>query len=117
MSPWIAFAVAAGMCLALLAWSQWLFTSGRKLKPLNRLRECSLPMAVFGSSLSENDEHLVEALNENAERPIAVSMLPGDQAELLAKQSDVYGRLKTEKLYFFNARTHPLGDASLLVSP
>jgi ABC-2 type transport system permease protein len=31
--PWIAFAVVAGMCLALLAWSQWLFTSGRKLKP------------------------------------------------------------------------------------
>ena len=33
VSPWIAFAVVAGMCLALLAWSQWLFTSGRKLKP------------------------------------------------------------------------------------
>jgi ABC-2 type transport system permease protein len=31
--PWIAFAVVAAMCLALLAWSQWLFTSGRKLKP------------------------------------------------------------------------------------
>jgi ABC-2 type transport system permease protein len=33
VSPWIAFAVVAAMCLALLAWSQWLFTSGRKLKP------------------------------------------------------------------------------------
>ncbi|HEX6586206.1 MAG TPA: ABC transporter permease [Solirubrobacterales bacterium] len=33
VSPLIAFAVVAGMCLALLAWSQWLFTSGRKLKP------------------------------------------------------------------------------------
>jgi hypothetical protein len=33
VSPWIAFAVVAGMCLALLAWSQWLCTSGRKLKP------------------------------------------------------------------------------------
>jgi ABC-2 type transport system permease protein len=31
--PGIAFAVVAAMCLALLAWSQWLFTSGRKLKP------------------------------------------------------------------------------------
>ena len=29
----IAFGVVAGMCLALLAWSQYLFTSGRKLKP------------------------------------------------------------------------------------
>jgi ABC-2 type transport system permease protein len=33
VSPWIAFAVVAAMCLVLLAWSQWLFTSGRKLKP------------------------------------------------------------------------------------
>ena len=33
VSPWIAFSVVAAMCLALLAWSQWLFTSGRKLKP------------------------------------------------------------------------------------
>jgi hypothetical protein len=33
VSPWIAFRVVAGMWLALLAWSQWLFTSGRKLKP------------------------------------------------------------------------------------
>src|SRR5262245_59971423 len=33
VTPWIAFAVVAGMCLALLAWSQYLFTSGRKLKP------------------------------------------------------------------------------------
>src|SRR4029450_13143140 len=37
VSPWIAFAVVAAMCLALLAWSQWLFTSGRKLKPEGRL--------------------------------------------------------------------------------
>ena len=33
VSPWISFGVVAAMCLALLAWSQWLFTSGRKLKP------------------------------------------------------------------------------------
>jgi ABC-2 type transport system permease protein len=33
VSPWISFSVVAAMCLVLLAWSQWLFTSGRKLKP------------------------------------------------------------------------------------
>jgi ABC-2 type transport system permease protein len=33
VSPWIAFAVVATMTLALLAWSQYLFSSGRKLKP------------------------------------------------------------------------------------
>ena len=33
VSPGISFAVLAGMTLALLAWAQYLFTSGRKLKP------------------------------------------------------------------------------------
>jgi ABC-2 type transport system permease protein len=33
VSPWISFGVVAAMCLFLLAWSQWLFTTGRKLKP------------------------------------------------------------------------------------
>jgi len=33
VSPWIAFGVVAAMCVALLAWAQWLFSSGRKLKP------------------------------------------------------------------------------------
>src|SRR6185503_11808192 len=33
VSPWIAFAVVTGMTLALLAWAQYLFSSGRKLKP------------------------------------------------------------------------------------
>jgi len=33
VSPWIAFAIVAAMCLALLAWAQYLFASGRKLKP------------------------------------------------------------------------------------
>jgi ABC-2 type transport system permease protein len=33
VSPWIAFAVVAAMTLTLLAWAQYLFSSGRKLKP------------------------------------------------------------------------------------
>jgi ABC-2 type transport system permease protein len=33
VSPWIAFAVIAAMTLALIAWSQYLFSTGRKLKP------------------------------------------------------------------------------------
>jgi ABC-2 type transport system permease protein len=33
VSPWIAFGVVTAMCLALVAWAQWLFSTGRKLKP------------------------------------------------------------------------------------
>ena len=33
VAPWISFAVTAAMAAALVAWSQYLFSSGRKLKP------------------------------------------------------------------------------------
>jgi ABC-2 type transport system permease protein len=33
VAPWISFAVTAVMAAALVAWSQYLFSSGRKLKP------------------------------------------------------------------------------------
>jgi hypothetical protein len=74
-----------------------------------RLRECELPMVVFGSSLSEQDRHLADALNEHPERPVAVSLRPGTKRDLAVRQADVYGRLAAEKLVFFDATTHPLG--------
>jgi Domain of unknown function (DUF4917) len=80
---------------------------------LARLRDCELPMVVFGSRLGDSDRHLTDALNEHPERPIAVSMQPGPKRELAARQADIYGRLEAENLRFFDARTHPLGSADL----
>lgn len=82
---------------------------------LERLYERDLPVVVFGSGLSQHDAHLAEALSENPDRAIAVSMLPGPKDELLAKQVDIYGRLKAKPLLFFNAKTHPLGNSGLAV--
>ncbi len=84
---------------------------------LERLYERDLPVVVFGSGLSQHDAHLAEALSENPDRAVAVSMLPGPQDELLAKQVDIYGRLKAKPLLFFDATTHPLGDVALTVPP
>jgi hypothetical protein len=36
--------------------------------------DCTLPLVVFGSSLAEQDMHLVEAINDAPDRPVAVSM-------------------------------------------
>jgi len=83
---------------------------------LGRLQERDLPVVVFGSGLSVHDAHLAEALSRNPGRPIAVSMLPGTRRELRAKQADVYGRLNTESLLFFDATTHPLGNPALAVA-
>jgi hypothetical protein len=70
-------------------------------------------MVVFGSSLSEQDQHLADALNEHPERPVAVSLRPGHRDDLRARRVDIYGRLKTKKLTFFDATTHPLGLAEI----
>jgi hypothetical protein len=81
---------------------------------LGRLRELALPLVVFGSSLSPEDQHLVDALNEHPDRPIAVSMRPsGTKRQRAAQQGDLYGRLEAETLLFFDSTTHPLGSPDL----
>lgn len=86
-------------------------------RALEKLRENVQATVVFGASLGEPDNHLVKALSENPERPVAVSMLPGRKGALLAKQVDLAERLKAEPLVFFDATTHPLGSSELSVTP
>lgn len=83
---------------------------------LERLRGRALPLVVFGSSLSEPDSHLAEALSENPGRPVAISMLPAPRKKLLAKQVDISGRLEASSLLFFDATSHPLGNPALAVA-
>lgn len=83
---------------------------------LHTLRAVELPLVVFGSSLGVQDDHLLDALNEHRQRPIAVSLCPARRRELASRQADIYARLETEELHFFDATTHPLGDSTLRVS-
>jgi hypothetical protein len=83
---------------------------------LERLRGRGLPLVVFGSSLSEHDSHLAEALSENPDRPVAISMLPAPKKELLARQVDISGHLEAKPLLFFDATSHPLGNPALAVA-
>lgn len=76
---------------------------------LDQLRELELPIVVFGSSLSPQDEHLIDALNEHPKRPVAVSLRPGLRRQVAAQQAEIYGRLEAETLLFFDSTTHPLG--------
>lgn len=82
---------------------------------LRTLRELELPVVVFGSSLGLQDDHLLDALNEHPDRAIAVSLLPGNSRSVAARQADVYARLETDELQFFDATSHPLGDPALRV--
>lgn len=80
---------------------------------LERLRELDLPVVVFGSSLSPQDAHLLEALNEQRSRPVAISLLPGSEREIVARKGELVGRLDVEEVLFFDATTHPLGAPTL----
>jgi hypothetical protein len=80
---------------------------------LGRFREQDRPLVVFGSSLRAQDQHLVDALNANPVRPVAVSMRQGAKRELKQRQAELYGRLEAEPLLFFDAATHPLGNPTL----
>lgn len=82
-------------------------------RALTRLRQTDIPIVVFGSRLGDSDSHLIDALNEHPQRPVAISMLPGTKRALAHAQGDIYGRLDAETLVFFDASTHPLGDPRL----
>ncbi len=84
---------------------------------LDQLRENRLDTVVFGSGLGAEDSHITEALSENYDRAVAVSLMPDTRANLLSKQSDIYGRVEVEHLLFYDATTHPLGAAELTVEP
>jgi Domain of unknown function (DUF4917) len=83
---------------------------------LGRLESNPLPLIVFGSGLSEQDQHIADAISASPDRPVAVSMLPATRPELLAAQLEVHGRIAASELLFFDAKTHPLGDPRLRVA-
>lgn len=80
---------------------------------LEMLAERKLPMVIFGSSIGESDQHLIEAIARHPDRPVAISMQDGDKADLMVRQADIWGRLNVQPLYFFRAESHPLGRPEL----
>jgi Domain of unknown function (DUF4917) len=77
---------------------------------LQQLRRRDSPLVVFGSRLSAEDQHLVDALNEHPARPVAVSVYPRTKRDVAAIQRDIYARLEADPLLFFDSTTHPLGS-------
>lgn len=77
-------------------------------------KERSGPLLVFGHSLGDQDRHLIDAINANPDRPVAISMIRNEQ-DLRERKSAIWGKLKTrsEDVCFFDAATHPLGAPRL----
>ncbi len=82
---------------------------------LATMRQVELPFVVFGASLGEQDAHLLDALNERPDRPLAISMRRDGVRTVRTRQREIYARLYTDELHFFDAATHPLGAPALKV--
>jgi Domain of unknown function (DUF4917) len=79
---------------------------------LDRLSRGQRGLVVFGLSLRDEDGHLVSALNARPKRPVAVGLRPRTKTENRRRQAHVRKILDADELYFFDATTHPLGEAT-----
>ncbi len=79
----------------------------------SRLAQDASPLVVFGHSLGESDKHIVDAIRIHKGRTIAVSLqATGDIRE---KKAGLIQRLPDAMLHFYDAATHPLGSADLII--
>ncbi|HEX2039429.1 MAG TPA: DUF4917 family protein [Acidimicrobiales bacterium] len=102
-------------------------TSAEKLRAIdasvylsfvNRLfREDSRPLVVFGHSLGEQDAHIAAAIGRHADRRVAISVMPDDEAAVVKRKAELLHLLPSCRLRFFDATTHPLGKAELQLHP
>jgi len=83
---------------------------------LDNLREDEEATVVFGASLSVQDDHIVAALRNGPRRRIAVALLPGTRESILGRKGFFTERLHGQRVKFFDATTHPLGDPGLTIS-
>ncbi len=82
----------------------------------DQFKEQEGPLVVFGHSLGDQDRHLIDAINEHPDRPVAVSMVQRGKKELREQQSAIWGKLHTEEVVFYDASTHPLGASKLTIN-
>jgi hypothetical protein len=59
----------------------------------------------------------VEALNEHADRPVAVSIRAGTKRKNAREEAPYSRAPRRRRLYFFDSVTHPLGKKKLRVEP
>lgn len=80
----------------------------------SRFQEHEGPLVAFGHSLGASDAHIVSAMANWEEPIIAIGLMPTSSARLIERKASLRRQLRG-RLMFFDARTHPLGDASLNV--
>lgn len=72
-------------------------------------------LLVFGQSLRGQDHHLIDAINANPRRRVAISMHWKSEGDLEQMRHKLLSKLDVREVYFFDAKTHPLGNPHLRI--
>lgn len=73
------------------------------------------PIVVFGHSLGESDQHIIDAIGAHAGRDIAISIR--SEGNIRQKKAALIEALPDANLHFYDAASHPLGSADLHIEP
>ncbi len=73
----------------------------------NQLQNSNGSLTIFGSSLGEYDNHIVEAIQKSEINPIAYGIYTKNMSEASVKRimSEIREKLETKEVYFFNSNT------------
>ena len=71
------------------------------------------PLVVFGHSLSESDRHIANVIGSHKGRPVAVSVRA--DCNVRQRKAQIIDALPDATPYFFDAASHPLGAADLII--
>lgn len=81
---------------------------------LDALSEDDQNTVIVGHSLSSQDQHIVDALNEGPKRRVAVAIYPsGNSAHVIAEKVRIAEGLQRHTVHFFDSKTHLLGEPGL----
>lgn len=82
---------------------------------LRQLTGDTANVVVFGANFGTQDTHIVRALAAGRRRRIAISLVPGTSTQNTAAMARYRTKLPEHELFFFDSRSHPLGDPALTV--
>jgi hypothetical protein len=81
----------------------------------DQFRDDDRALVVFGQSLFDTDQHLVDAIRANAGRPVAYGVHRSTQEQDAFTCARIRATLAGLDVVFFDSTTHPLGDSALNV--
>jgi hypothetical protein len=84
---------------------------------LQQFTALSKPLVVLGQGLGDSDAHLAAALAKQAARRIAVGIYPSSNSRIVQEKAHFRQLLPQADLFYFDSRSHPLGDPGLSVTP